>query len=85
MEQYAGVDLHKKVTQLAVLREGKTPSHYRFSNDPRKVEGALMPNYQKSKIVSSNHSIRPRQHSAETSVQVVHAYLTGHELSRDNF
>src|SRR5687768_2677104 len=41
METYAGADLHKRVTQLAVLREGKTPSQYRFGNDPRKVEGVL--------------------------------------------
>lgn len=37
MEQYAGVDLHKRVTQLGVLREGKAPSQYRFSNDPSTV------------------------------------------------
>ena len=37
MENFAGADLHKKVTQLAVLRERKPPSQFRFSNDPHTV------------------------------------------------
>ena len=41
MENFAGADLHKKVTQLAVLRERKPPSQYRFSNDPHTVEEVL--------------------------------------------
>ncbi len=41
MENFAGADLHKKVTQLAVLRERKPPSQFRFSNDPHTVEGVL--------------------------------------------
>ncbi len=41
MENYAGADLHKKVTQLAVLRERKPPSQFRFSNDPHTVEEVL--------------------------------------------
>ena len=39
MENFAGADLHKKVTQLAVLRKQKPPSQYRFSNDPHTVRG----------------------------------------------
>ncbi|MCH6546763.1 MAG: IS110 family transposase [Deltaproteobacteria bacterium] len=41
MENFAGADLHKKVTQLAVLRERKPPSQFRFSNDPHTVEEVL--------------------------------------------
>ena len=41
MENFAGVDLHKRVTQLAVLREEKPPSQYRFSNDSHTVEEVL--------------------------------------------
>jgi len=41
MESIAGVDLHKRVTQLGLLREGKSPSQYRFSNEPRTVENIL--------------------------------------------
>ena len=41
MENFAGADLHKKVTQLVVLRERKPPSQFRFSNDPHTVEGVL--------------------------------------------
>ena len=41
MENFAGADLHKKVTQLNLLREGKVPSQYRFRNDPRTVGGVL--------------------------------------------
>ena len=32
MENFAGADLHKKVTQLAVLRERRPPSQYRFAH-----------------------------------------------------
>ncbi len=41
MENYAGADLHKKVTQLGLLRNGKPPSQFRFSNDPHTVEKVL--------------------------------------------
>ena len=37
MESFAGADLHKRVTQLAVLREGQPPSQFRFPNDPKTV------------------------------------------------
>ena len=30
MESFAGADLHKRVTQLAVLRDGQPPSQFRF-------------------------------------------------------
>src|SRR4030095_14899574 len=38
---FAGADLHKRVTQLAVLRDGQPPSQFRFSNDPKTVDGVL--------------------------------------------
>jgi hypothetical protein len=41
MESFAGADLHKRVTQLAVLRDGQSPSQFRFSNDPKTVHGVL--------------------------------------------
>src|SRR5262249_14660258 len=41
MESFAGADLHKRVTQLAVLRAGQPPSQFRFANDPKTVDGAL--------------------------------------------
>ena len=41
MESFAGADLHKRVTQLAVLREGRSPSQFRFANDPKTVDGVL--------------------------------------------
>src|SRR5262249_34719344 len=41
MESFAGADLHKRVTQLAVLREGQPPSQFRFTNDPQTVHGVL--------------------------------------------
>jgi hypothetical protein len=41
MEHYAGADLHKRVTQLALLREGKPPAQFRFRNEKDKVEKAL--------------------------------------------
>jgi hypothetical protein len=34
MESFAEAELHKRVTQLAVLRDGQPPSQFRFSNDP---------------------------------------------------
>ena len=40
MESFAGADLHKRVTQLAVLRDG-APSQFRFPNDPNTVHGVL--------------------------------------------
>jgi len=41
MESFAGADLHKRVTQLAVLRDGQPPSQFRFPNDPKTVHGVL--------------------------------------------
>ncbi len=41
MEHYAGADLHKRVTQLALLREGKPPAQFRFRNEKHTVEKAL--------------------------------------------
>ena len=41
MESFAGADLHKRVTQLAVLRDGQPPSQFRFPNDPKTVDGVL--------------------------------------------
>ncbi len=41
MESFAGADLHKRVTQLAVLREGQPTSQFRFANDPKTVDGVL--------------------------------------------
>jgi len=41
MESFAGADLHKRVTQLAVLREGRPPSQFRFANDSKTVDRAL--------------------------------------------
>jgi hypothetical protein len=33
MEHFVGIDLHKYVSQLAVLRESRAPSQLRFAND----------------------------------------------------
>jgi len=41
MEHVAGADLHKRVTQLALLRDGQPPSQARFANDRASVERAL--------------------------------------------
>jgi hypothetical protein len=41
MESYAGADWHKRVTQLAVLRDGQPPSQFRFLNDAPTVDGVL--------------------------------------------
>ena len=41
MESFAGADLHKRVTQLAVLREGQPPSQFRFPNDAKTVDRVL--------------------------------------------
>ena len=38
---FAGADLHKRVTQLAVLRDGQPPSQFRFPNDPKTVQAVL--------------------------------------------
>lgn len=38
MAHFAGADLHKRVTQLALLREGQPPSQFRFAHDPQSVE-----------------------------------------------
>jgi transposase len=39
MESFAGADLHKRVTQLAVLRDGRP--QFRFPNDAKTVAGVL--------------------------------------------
>lgn len=41
MTHVAGADLHKRVTQLALLRDGRPPSQARFANDRVAVERAL--------------------------------------------
>ena len=41
MEHFAGAELRKKVTQLGLLRKGKPPSQYLFSNDRHTVEKVL--------------------------------------------
>jgi len=41
METFAGVDLHKRVSQLAVLRKEGTPRQMRFPNQLATVEGVL--------------------------------------------
>jgi len=41
MDHIAGADLHKRVTQLGLLREGRPPSQARFANDRAIVEGTL--------------------------------------------
>jgi hypothetical protein len=41
MESFAGADLHKRVTQLAALGDGRPPSQFHFSNDPKTVLGIL--------------------------------------------
>jgi hypothetical protein len=33
MEHFVGIDLHKDVSQMAVLRESRSPSQLRFAND----------------------------------------------------
>ena len=39
MECFAGADLHKRVTRLAVLGDGQSPSQFRFPNDPKTFTG----------------------------------------------
>ena len=41
MDHVAGADVHTRVTQLALLRDGQPPSQARFANDRASVEGAL--------------------------------------------
>jgi hypothetical protein len=41
MESFVGVDLHKKVSQLAALREPKPASQLRFPNQTVTVEKVL--------------------------------------------
>ena len=41
MESYAGADVHKRLTQLAVLKDGQPPSQFRFLNDAPTVDGVL--------------------------------------------
>lgn len=50
MEHFVGIDLHKKVSQLAVLREPKPASQLRFPNDPVSVERVLKKLPQRSNI-----------------------------------
>ena len=41
MKCFAGVDLHKRVSQLAILRKDRGPSQLRFANDVATVERIL--------------------------------------------
>jgi transposase len=41
MKQFVGIDLHKDVSQMAVLRESKSPSQLRLANDVVTVERVL--------------------------------------------
>ena len=41
MEHYAGAYLHKRVTQLALFREGKPPAQFRFRNEKELQKSAL--------------------------------------------
>ena len=41
MESFAGVDLHKRVSQMAVLRKQGAPSQVRFANELATVEKVL--------------------------------------------
>ena len=50
MENFVGIDLHKYVSQLAVLRESKSPSQLRFANDVVTVERVLKKLPEGSKI-----------------------------------
>ena len=50
MENFVGVDLHKRVSQLAALREPKPATQLRFSNDAVTVEKVLKELPQGSKI-----------------------------------
>ena len=50
MESFVGIDLHKYVSQLAVLRESKSPSQLRFANDVVTVERVLKKLPEGSKI-----------------------------------
>jgi transposase len=50
MENFVGVDLHKRVSQLARLREAKPASQLRFTNDVVTVEKLLKKLPQGSKI-----------------------------------
>jgi len=50
MENFVGVDLHKKVSQLATLREPKPASQVRFPNHTVTVEKVLKKLPQGSKI-----------------------------------
>ena len=62
MESFAGADLHKRVTQLAVLREGQPPSQFRFPNDPNTVHGVLKKLPRGTKI-----AVGPRVHGGGLS------------------
>jgi hypothetical protein len=61
MESFAGADLHKRVTQLAVLREGQTPSQFRFANDPKTVHGVLKKLPRGIKIAVEGHGFMVKE------------------------
>jgi transposase len=50
MEHFLGIDLHKDVSQMAVLRESKSASQLRIANDVVTVERVLKKLPQGSKI-----------------------------------
>ncbi len=50
MKQFVGIDLHKNVSQLAVLRESRSPSQLRLANDVVTVERVLKKLPEGSKI-----------------------------------
>lgn len=50
MKQFVGVDLHKDVSQMAVLRESRSPSQLRLANDVVAVERVLKKLPKESKI-----------------------------------
>ncbi len=50
MEHFVGIDLHKYVSQLAVLRESRSPSQLRLANDVVTVERILKKLPEGSKI-----------------------------------
>ena len=50
MKQFVGIDLHKDVSQMAVLRESRSPSQLRLANDVVAVERVLKKLPKESKI-----------------------------------
>jgi len=57
MESFAGADPHKRVTQLAVLRDGQPPSQFRFPNDPKTVHAVLKKTPQGHKDSGRGHGV----------------------------